>query len=91
MDKVIYKYELQIGDNAILMPVDAEILSVQTQFNKPMIWALVDPKAEKEERCFEIFGTGHPVYYDMGVERKFLSTIQFHDGDYVFHVFERIN
>lgn len=47
-----------------------------------------DPNNEKEDRFIEIFGTGHPVGYDMGVDRKYISTYQLNGGSLVFHVFE---
>lgn len=92
MQKTIYKYQLDIEDKQfIVLPKEAEILSVQVQNSIPCLWALVDPKEEHEERTFEIFGTGHPVHYDMGVERKFIGTFQMRSGALVFHLFERVN
>ena len=89
MNKTIWKFELETTDNQTLkMPVGAEILTVQTQSDKPCLWALVDPNAEKEGRFIEIFGTGHPVGYDMGIDRKYIGTYQLHGGSLVFHVFE---
>ena len=73
------------------MPKGAEILTVQSQHDVPQLWALVDPTQPTEERCIEIFGTGHPIRYDMGVERKYIGTFQVDGGQYVFHAFERIN
>lgn len=43
------------------------------------------------ERSIEIFGAGHEIPVDMGIERKYISTFQMSDGNYVFHAFERIN
>lgn len=95
MNKTIWKFELAIDNkNIISMPKGAEILSVQLQNNKPCIWALVNPdEPDKEERHFEMFGTGHPVPCDMGVDRKFLGTLQPVEMyvSFAFHVFERIN
>ena len=90
MEKTIWKFELETKDrNIIQMPKDAEILCVQEQYGKPCIWALVDPNQEKETQHFEIFGTGHPVYCDMGVDRKYIGTYQLSNGALVFHVFDR--
>lgn len=92
MRKAIWKYVLDTTDHqAVEMPVGAEILTVQTQYNKPCMWALVDPSAEEEKRYFEIFGTGHDVNYDMGVNRKYIGTYQLDKGTLVFHVFEPSN
>ena len=89
MEKTIWKYELEITDNQnILMPISAEILTVQMQDGTPCLWALVNPKAETESRFLEIFGTGHPVSCDLGSARKYISTLQMSNGELVFHVFE---
>lgn len=68
-----------------LMPIGAEILSVQRQGDAVQMWALVDPKAEGEPRTFQSFGTGHPVPDDI---LKHLGTVQFDGGELIFHVFE---
>lgn len=98
MKKSIWKFPIQINDNVtISMPQGAEILTVQTQqigkFNPdktPCLWALVNPNNATEERSFEVFGTGHPMHCDMGVDRKYIGTFQIRGGELVFHVFERI-
>ncbi len=95
MKKQIWKYELQVNANlypkSISMPKNADVLSVQVQNGIVCLWALVDPLAEKEPRSFEVFGTGHEIHYDMGVERRFVATFQLLNEGLVFHVFERIN
>lgn len=96
MNKQIWKFELSKEDKQqIAMPQGAQILSCQEQRGgKWCIWALVIPEAEKEERTFEVFGTGHPISYDMGVDREFIDTIQTQGAElsmYVFHIFERLN
>ncbi len=46
MTKNIFKYTLHLNDSIkIKMPVGAEILTVQLQYGKPQLWALVDPNA----------------------------------------------
>lgn len=90
MNKTIYKYPLEVTDvQNISLPVGAEILTIQTQNETPCLWALVDPNGiEKESKTIEIFGTGHPIGYDMGVSRKYISTFQLRGGQLVFHAFE---
>jgi len=91
MEKTIWKFELSIKDNQkIEMPIGAEILTAQVQKEILCLWALVNSTSEKEIRYFEIFGTGHPVNYDMGTNRKYIGTYQLQDGSLVFHVFEYI-
>jgi hypothetical protein len=95
--KVIWKFStIDNGFDekfSIYMPKGAEILTVQTdeKNNHPTIWALVDPEQENEERFFELFGTGHEIHSDMGVERKYIGTYQYQKGAFVGHIFERIN
>jgi hypothetical protein len=92
MNKSIFKYTLKTTDKQVVqLPKEAEILTIQTQFEEPQLWALVNHENEPEERTIEIFGTGHPVYYDMGVERKYIATYQLSGGNYVFHAFERLS
>ena len=79
--------KLTDGQN-ISFPKDAEFLSVQVQDGNICLWALVDPEAETEIRFIEIFGTGSPVLYDMGVSRKHISTFQMDAGLFVYHAFE---
>ena len=87
---VIWKFSLMVIDRqTITMPVNAEILSVQMQAGVLCMWAVVDPDAEREQRLFEILGTGHAVP-DVGkdVARHHLATVQARGGELVWHVFE---
>ena len=92
MIKNIFKYNLETTDKQIVnLPKGAEILSIKVQRGEPKLWALVDSNEPLEERIIEIFGSGHDIHYDMGVERKFICTYQQLNGSFVGHVFERIN
>jgi len=63
MDKQIWKYPLETTDGqTIRMPKDSQILCVQTQFDRPCLWALVDPNQPLEDRHILIFGTGHTFF-----------------------------
>ena len=82
----VYKYEVPVSDYfTIEMPVGARILSIQTQFKRTCIWALVDPNAEKQKRNFRLCGTGHIM--DDSI-LAFIGTCQIDNGQLVFHVFE---
>lgn len=72
MKKQIWKFPINPNKVIIEMPKDAEILTIQSQYEIPCIWALVDPDGEKELRHLEVYGTGHDIHYDMGVERKYI-------------------
>lgn len=94
MKKQVWKFELEVKDGVQLinMPEEAQILRVESQIGIPCIWALVNPKNKTEDRCFEVFGTGHDIYHDMGIERNHIGTVGIPlSWEYVFHVFERIN
>ena len=92
--KTIWKFELKVEDKqTIIMPVGAEIISVQSQHLEPVLWAMVktDGYEETEGRIIEVFGTGQEIPEDMGIERIYLGTFQLDGGSFVGHVFERIN
>jgi len=84
--KTIWKFDLLTTDcQVVSMPKDSKIISVQTQFDEPCIWAVVDDQAETEDRYFVIVGTGHQVLHD---NLLFIGTFQLHTGALVFHLFE---
>jgi hypothetical protein len=90
MKKAIWKFEIDDAfDTCIKMPKGAEVLSIQNQNNTICIWALVIPSNEPEDRYFEVFGTGHPIHCDIGIERVFIGTVQV--DSFVWHIFERKN
>lgn len=91
-EKVIYKYPCELEDSFIIeMPKGAEILSVQVQHGHPFLWALVEPDVEKEERRFQLFGTGHIIHWGLLAKVKFIGTFQLSGGMIVFHLFETTN
>jgi hypothetical protein len=96
--KKIFKFSTLVDGGfqksfSIQMPKGSEILSVQIdqKNNHPTIWAMVDPVKPEEERFFELFGTGQDIYEDMGIERVYIGTYQYQKGEFVGHIFERIN
>ncbi len=85
--KTVHKYELSVADEQFIeMPINAEILTVQIQYNEPKIWALVDPELKTEFVKFTIFGTGHTI--EDGFSGKYVGTYQLYDGKIVFHLFK---
>lgn len=90
MLKQIWKYAICTDDSiTIFMPEDAQILTLQMQFGKPTIWALVDPYAAKTARTFEVYKTGRDMLWDQDITRKYIGTYQLYRGELVYHVFER--
>ena len=84
---VIWKYPLdRMEDQDLLMPVGAEILCVQEQDDKVVMWVKVDPDAKKRFRHVKIVGTGEP-FERIGIfQNNYIGTIQ--QGMNVWHVFE---
>lgn len=80
-NKQIWKFEIKEG--CIIMPIGAKILSVQSQRERGMIWALVDPNAEDEPRHFAIVGTDET--FDE-TDMTYIGTFQ--DSPFVWHLFE---
>ena len=87
MYREIWKFNIQ-PNIEIEIPIGGEILTTQEQYGEIYIWILVDPSAEKEKRTFEVYPTGGPIYHDMGIERKYIGTVQLYSDKLVFHVFE---
>ena len=67
------------------MPKGAEILTVQTQRENPVMWVLANPENELEVRSFRLAGTGHPITEE---NLKYIGTFQLFGGDLVGHLFE---
>jgi hypothetical protein len=84
---IIHKYHITPSVTSISMPVGAEIISVQIQQGCIAVWAEVDPIAPIEKVQFMVIGTGHPIE---PVPRKFIGTVQLHDGDLVLHVYKQL-
>ena len=88
--KTIHKYKLEIKDiQEIEIPAFAQILSVQTQFETPCIWAMVDTDHKKVKYKFRTIGTG-PQLDDDDVNGKYIGTYQLRGGELVFHVWQMI-
>lgn len=87
----IFKYPLRITDSQVVhLPVKAQILTIQNQQEQVMLWAKVDPQEILHEdllpRKIFMFGTGHEINEDA---LMYISTIQLHGGNLVFHLFEK--
>ena len=81
----IYKYQLQVGKNTILLPEGSDILSVHEQNGKIMLWALIDTEAESMEGVkVNVFGTGEEIDDDDLL--IFIGTAHMSSG-LVWHVF----
>lgn len=82
----IWKYPISMEDSqTIQIPVDAEILSVKLQHNKPVMWVKLDTEASKVVRHFTLYATDEILPPRIG---KYIDTFQMHNDNLVFHVFE---
>lgn len=92
--ETIWKFEIEPKDGVIeiMMPIGAEILSTGAIGDGVFVWAKfsTDEGTESEPRYFEVFGTGHNIPVDMGIDRKFIGTAFMYDGSLVWHIFERM-
>jgi len=61
--KTIYKYQLSaVHQQTIELPLGSRILSVKSQNDEVVLYALVDPdKATDEEYTILAYGTGHGI------------------------------
>jgi len=88
--KTIWKYTLSPTQNLYQMPKDAKVLYVAAQDDNLCLWVKVNSDAELEDRCIEIFGTGHEMPCGMGIDRKYLGSVMMYNNTLVFHVYERM-
>lgn len=79
-------------EEIILMPENARILSLQTQDNRPVIWAEVESEDKTEKRVFKTFETGENIKPVEGKRLKYTGTYQYQIGrnSYVGHVYEEV-
>lgn len=70
-----------------MLPEGAKILDVQIQFDKPCLWALVNPENKLVKRKFRFAGTGHDIT-ENPENLEFISTFQISGGRGIFHIFE---
>lgn len=87
--KTIWKYDLPAIGGSIELPRSAEILTIQTQYGQPKLWALVsmDDQEPPVKRTFKVYGTGHVLPDNPG---KYIGTFQMFEGKIVFHLFEEV-
>lgn len=86
--KRIYKYELKVVDGQFINIQSNNILSVQEQDDKIIIYAVIDTEMSAIKYEFGINGTGNPISFDID-DFNFLGTVKMYDGKLMFHVFYR--
>ena len=86
---VIWKFQLEVTSHqTVEMPKGAHIIHVASQFEKPCLWAIVDPMAEKEARPIGILTTGQTSFGAR--EIKYLGSFMLQGGAFVWHVVEPV-
>ncbi len=84
----IWKYPIRLQSDPVAhsMPKGARVLNVGKKDGMIVLWVLVDPDTDDwEKRAFVVLGTGGTGPEGTDV---YVGTVQL--GDYVWHVFERI-
>lgn len=85
-NSTVWKFEL-FDDVVLLMPEDAEVLTVREQGQQICLWALVDPDAGcREPRRFVTVGTGQAL--PKFASENYIGTSMLSGGALVFHTFE---
>ena len=85
---VIHKYAIPLNANfSLLLPEGTEILHLDSQYGKPVMWVLSRPTNPDKIRKFLVRGTGHTI--DRGYdELEFLGTIKLEEETFILHLFE---
>lgn len=83
---VIYKYGFGLNQNMIYLPAGARVLSVQSQRNEPVIWALVDAGKQMIGRKIFVTATGVSFTAGMIKDMDYIGTFQLDGGNLVFHL-----
>ena len=81
----IWKFELEkVRTQLVKMPEKSEIMDIQMQKGKPVMWALVDTTTDEIEVKINMYGTGWETYRNISKD-EYLATVQ--DGELVWHFF----
>lgn len=90
MNRMIYKYNIPLEDSFSLeLPKSAAILSVDTQFDNPVLWCIFNPDdAEPTERKFVLATTGNAFDVSQPAGRSYIGTFLCMQDNFVGHLFE---
>lgn len=79
------------GIVCLKMPVGANILTIKIKNGVMVLFAEIDTNQPLEDRYFEMFYNNQEIPVDMGVERKYITTILTSNDRIACHYYERIN
>lgn len=87
---VIYRYELKLGEQEIILPEGSRVVSFDNQYGHPVMWVL-QPVGEQGKRNhgFYVAMTGEELEFFPNDEILFYGTAQFKDGAFILHLLER--
>jgi len=85
--KEIWKYIIKADKSMYEVPENGIIRYVDEQFGEICIWVEVDPDVIKEQRYFEVYGTGHPISNDTMI-REYIGSVKLSGGSLIFHIYE---
>ena len=81
----IFKYDLSFENRTFIrMPEDSEIMDIQIQEGKPVMWAMVDTESKEIVVRINMLFTGQGMQLE-ATHNEYLGTIQ-HEG-LVYHYF----
>lgn len=85
--KRVYKYILEAKELQTIRIPSNQILSIESQMNDIVVYALVDLEQSKEFKYeFVVYGTGHDININIE-DYKFLGTVKMHNDSLMFHAF----
>jgi len=89
---IIYKYQVELGQFSISMPMGAKILCTKWRYQSPQMWALVpDPDSSLlERRDFRVFATGEHIPEEEYGSVIYIGTFFTPNNVFVWHLFEVI-
>lgn len=88
--KAVCKYPLTDPKSNILLPAGSTILCTQEQFNKIVVYALVNLVDSRfvDSYTFEYFETGE--HLPAGYDGTYIGTVMLFKGAEVYHVFYQV-
>lgn len=85
--QTVYKQVLSFHtDQQIMLPVGAQILTIEVQHEELCVWYLCDPSKHVEPWTFRVVGTGISLPDDMNLF-TYKGTVQLHGGALIYHTF----
>ena len=73
-------------EQQIMLPIGAQVLTIEMQFDQPCIWYLCDPSKPVVAHTIRVVGTGIALPDDMNLF-IYKGTMQIRDGEVVYHAF----